>query len=67
MVRRHDLRRADGDDEVFRFPTAQQYVNQVEAVAASVLDGRPIPCRSNSRVGTQRVIDAVFDRLGQPG
>jgi predicted dehydrogenase len=61
------LRRAGGDDEILRFPTAQQYVNQVEAVAASVLDGAAYPLPLEFSLGTQRVLDAVFDTLGQPG
>jgi hypothetical protein len=59
------LRRADGADEIFRFPTALQYVNQVEAVAASVLDGAAYPMPLESSLGTQRVLDAVFDTLGR--
>jgi predicted dehydrogenase len=58
------LRRSDGADEIFRFPTALQYVNQVEAVAASVLDGAAYPMPLESSLGTQRVLDAVFDSLG---
>jgi predicted dehydrogenase len=61
------LRRSDGTEQVFRFPTARQYVNQVEAVAASLLDGTAYPMPLEASVGTQRVIDAVFDRLGPPG
>jgi hypothetical protein len=40
-------------------------VNQVEAVAASVLDGAAYPMPLEFSLGTQRVLDAVFDTLGR--
>jgi predicted dehydrogenase len=58
------LRRADGAEEVFRFPTARQYVSQVEAVGATLLDGADYPMPLEMSLGTQRVVDAVFDTLG---
>jgi predicted dehydrogenase len=60
------LRPDEGPDQVFRFPKAQQYEAQVEAVAASVLDGAAYPMPLEVSRGTQRVIDAVFDSLGSP-
>jgi predicted dehydrogenase len=61
------LRQPDGPDRVFRFPTARQYVNQVEAVAATLLDGAVYPMPLETSLGTQRVLDAVFDSLGMSG
>lgn len=61
------LRRADGPDEVFRFPTDRQYVRQVEAVAATLLDGADYAMPLEGSLGTQKVVDAVFDSLGAPG
>lgn len=56
--------RSDGvPDQTHRFPTARQYVDQVEAVAAALLDDAPYPMPLEQSRGTQRVIDAVFDRL----
>jgi predicted dehydrogenase len=57
------LRRADGAQEVFRFPTDRQYVSQVEAVAATLLDGADYPMPLEMSLGTQQVVDAVFDTL----
>jgi predicted dehydrogenase len=57
------LRRADGAQEVFRFPTDRQYVSQVEAVAAALLDGADYPMPLEMSLGTQQVVDAVFDTL----
>jgi len=61
------LRQSDEPDRVFQFPTARQYVNQVEAVAATLLDGAAYPMPLETSLGTQRVLDAVFASLGTPG
>ncbi len=61
------LRSGDGGEEVMHFPTARQYVTQVERVVASVLDGDEFPMPLERSLGTQRVVDAVFDTLGPPG
>ena len=61
------LRQPEGADRVFRFPTARQYVNQVEAVGATLLDGAEYPMPLETSLGTQRVLDAVFDSLGMHG
>jgi predicted dehydrogenase len=56
--------RRDGEPDIFeRFPEARQYEAQVEAVAATVLDGAPFAMPLEASRGTQAVIDAVFDRL----
>ena len=60
------LRREGEADVVHRFPEVRQYVNQVEAVAASLLDGAPYAMPLEQSRGTHAVIDAVFDRLGPP-
>jgi predicted dehydrogenase len=52
------------DTRVIRFPTAQQYVSQVEAMAAHILDGVNFPYGLEQSRGTQAVIDAVFAQLG---
>jgi predicted dehydrogenase len=61
------LRREGADDVILRFPEARQYAAQVEAVAATLLDGASYPMPLEQSRGTQAVIDAVFDRLGAPG
>lgn len=61
------LQDAGGDRRVERFPNTDQYVAQVEAVAATLLDGAPFaPALGWSR-GTQAALDAIFDRLGAAG
>jgi predicted dehydrogenase len=50
--------------EVIAFPEARQYANQVEAVAATLLDGAEFPYPLEAARGTQTAIDAVFDKLG---
>lgn len=46
------------------FPEARQYALQVEAVAATLLDGADFPYPLEAALGTQATIDAVFDLLG---
>jgi len=46
--------------QVIRFPGVDQYVAQVEAVAAHVLDGASFPCPLEFSRGTQSVLDAIF-------
>lgn len=58
------LRLSDQPERVERFPDLRQYEAQVEAVAASLLDGAPFALPLEASRGTQAVIDAVFDRLG---
>ncbi len=60
------LRRDGQPDEVFRFPEPRQYALQVEAVAATVLDGQIFPYPLELSRGTQGVLDAVFEHLGTP-
>lgn len=60
------LRTSDAPDRIERFPQARQYVAQVEAVAASLLDGAPYAMPLEASRGIQAVIDAAFDRLGPP-
>jgi len=57
----------DGHAEtVLRFPSARQYVLQLEAFHAHVLDGAPYACPLEFSRGTQVMIDAVFAALGPP-
>lgn len=46
--------------QVIRFPGVDQYVAQVEAVAARVLDGAGFACPLEFSRGTQAVLDQVF-------
>ncbi len=51
----------DGTEvEVIRFPGVDQYVAQVEAVAATVLDGARFACPLEFSRGTQSMLDAIF-------
>ncbi|MCC1493671.1 Gfo/Idh/MocA family protein [Cognatishimia sp. F0-27] len=45
--------------EILRFTKNQQYVTQVEAFNAAVLDAVPFPCSLEFVRGTQQMIDAV--------
>jgi len=58
------LTRDGGATEIFAFAEPRQYVLQVEAVAAHLLDGTDFPYPLEAARGTQVAIDAVFDRLG---
>ena len=57
---RLELRMADGEDKLIRFPKVRQYVNQVEAFNAQLLDGTPFACPLEFSRGTQAMIDAIF-------
>lgn len=51
----------DGADvQIIRFPGVDQYVAQVEAVAASALDGTAFACPLEFSRGTQAALDAIF-------
>jgi predicted dehydrogenase len=60
------LRKPGAPDRVERFPGVRQYERQVEAVAASLLDGAPFAMPLEASRGTQAAIDAAFDRLAPP-
>lgn len=49
------------------FPDARQYALQVEAVAATLLDGAAFPYPLEVARGTQAAIDAVFAKLDEKG
>jgi predicted dehydrogenase len=49
------------------FPDARQYALQVEAVAATLLDGAAFPYPLEAARGTQAAIDAVFATLDEKG
>jgi len=49
--------------QVVSFPDSRQYALQVEAFAATLLDGTPYPYPLESSLGTQVVIDQVFEQL----
>jgi predicted dehydrogenase len=61
------LKREQTSTEVFDFPTDRQYVTQVEAVAATVIDGTNFPYPLEASRGTQVVLDAIFERLSLAG
>jgi predicted dehydrogenase len=54
------LHRAGGHDEIFRFPGARQYRNQVEAFGRSVREGAPYAWTLENAQGTQAMIDMVL-------
>ncbi|MEJ6389631.1 Gfo/Idh/MocA family protein [Gymnodinialimonas ulvae] len=54
------LTRSDTEAEVIRFPDADQYVLQVESVAAHALDGTPFGNPLEFTRGTQATLDAIF-------
>jgi predicted dehydrogenase len=54
------LQTPDLQEQVFRFPSDNQYVHQVEAFNASVLDGTAYACPLEFSRGTQAMIDAVL-------
>ncbi len=54
------LARDGADVQVIRFPGFDQYVAQVEAVAAHVLDGAAFACPLEFSRGTQAVLDQIF-------
>jgi predicted dehydrogenase len=59
---------ADGEpDRVFAFPDARQYARQVEAFAATLLDGAEFAYPLEAARGTQVAIDAVFAWLKTKG
>jgi predicted dehydrogenase len=60
------LRREGEEDVIHRFPDVRQYVLQVEAVAATLLDGVPYAMPLEQSRRTQAVVDGVFDRLAAP-
>lgn len=59
------LKRDQQPREVFDFPTVRQYARQVEAVSATVIDGAKFPYPLEASRGTQIMLDAIFERLGQ--
>ncbi len=58
------LKRDGQPDQVFCYPEARQYALQVEAVAATGLEGAKFPYPLEASRGTQVVLDAIFERLG---
>jgi len=61
------LKRDQKPTEVIEFPTDRQYVGQVEAVAATVIDGTNFPYPLEASRGTQALLDAIFELLSQAG
>lgn len=55
------LARDGAEVQVIRYPGIDQYVAQVEAVAATVLDGARFACPLEFSRGTQAVLDAIFE------
>ncbi|ABD56315.1 Gfo/Idh/MocA family protein [Jannaschia sp. CCS1] len=54
------LMRSEAEAEVIRFPAVDQYIRQVEAVSAHVLDGAPFGNPLEFTQGTQAALDAIF-------
>lgn len=54
------LVRADGEERLTRFPTARQYVTQVEAFGRSVREGTAYPVPLEFSRGTQAALEAAF-------
>jgi predicted dehydrogenase len=54
------IERDGAEVQVIRYPGIDQYVTQVEAVAATVLDGAAFACPLEFSRGTQAVLDAIF-------
>lgn len=54
------LTRPDTETRVIRYPQDDQYILQVEAVAAHVLDGTPFANPLEFTRGTQSTLDAIF-------
>jgi predicted dehydrogenase len=54
------LTRSDTEAEIIRFPDTDQYILQVEAVAAHALDGTPFANPLDFTRGTQSTLDAIF-------
>ncbi len=54
------LTRSDTEAEVIRFPQVDQYIAQVENVAAHALDGTPFGNPLEFTRGTQSALDAIF-------
>ena len=54
------LVRADGEERLTRFPTARQYVNQVEAFGRSIREGTDYPVPLEFSRGTQAALEAAF-------
>ncbi len=58
-----ELHRDGNSVTVDRFPTANQYVLQVEAFGRTIRDGAPYPCPLEFVKGTQAMMDTVY-RVG---
>ncbi len=56
------LAREGTDVQIIRFPGVDQYLAQVEAVAAHVLDGTTFACPLEFSRGTQSVLDQIFEQ-----
>lgn len=54
------IERDGAEVQVIRYPGVDQYVAQVEAVAAHILDGASFACPLERSRGTQSVLDAIF-------
>lgn len=54
------IERDGAEVQVIRYPGVDQYVAQVEAVAAHILDGASFACPLERSRGTQAVLDAIF-------
>jgi len=54
------LIRADGEERLTRFPTARQYVTQVEAFGRTIREGAGYPVPLEFSRGTQAALEAAF-------
>jgi predicted dehydrogenase len=59
-----ELRRGDAVTELERFPRADQYLAQIDAFNAAVLDGAPFACPLEFSRGNQAMIDMIYAAAG---
>ncbi|BBY80662.1 oxidoreductase [Mycolicibacterium pulveris] len=58
--------RADGRNRVERFPRRPTYAYQLDAFAAAVLRGEPVPTTPEDAVENMTVIDSIYRAAGLP-
>lgn len=61
---RYIVRRPDATVEICRQESGEQYGNEADAFAASVLDGRSLPVSPEDSLGNMRVLDEMRRQIG---
>ena len=51
----------NGAETIFSYPGVSHYVNQIEAFSDTVLNNKTYPCTLEFSLGTQKMIDSIFD------